>query len=344
MRVFFTRHGWISVGVMCLSLAFTSGCKSTSLGSGMGWLGWMNPKASASSLSSTPPTKPSVAMLPNPSATTGATAQGVGASNSLATYPSGAGHVQAPAGQLAPGNYSTGPYGMSGQANAQSSGALPYNAAANAYGNNYGAGAAHPLNQTPAYGGYQSPYGANNAAARTADSRSVYGAPDGGSFKPAPHLGSQPAANPSVNSWNGDQWSKSGGVSTPSGTPAGYNDAGSQRGYDDGSWNPPAANGGQSSYLDRADNGSANTAGQVNSSATPRRDGPFRPGSTNRNGGSLPANAAATAQAQTGNSSNYPSTAYPSTGYPSMDPASRTANGAGPYGGNGYQNSLPVLR
>jgi hypothetical protein len=296
MRVFLSKT-WLGVGCICISALPLMGCKSTGPGYGSGWLSWFNPRPPTSSLSSSPPVKPSVATLPNPAMTTGA--GNAGTSTSLASFPAavgGAGHSHS-------GGYNTGPYNMS------SSSASPQGNSPSAFS----ASANHFPSQAPAHGGYQSPHAVPaGGGTLTADNRNMYGSPDASA--PRSSFNSSYSAAPAT-SWSSGAYSPANAASAAmpqSGAiPTNYNGAADSR-YNAGA-------GG--SYLDRVE-GAGTTAAPA--TAAP---GAYRPGSTNRNDGALPmAPAAGNAQplsASSGAGGAYPTTGYPSTGYGNSLPATQ---------------------
>jgi hypothetical protein len=307
MRVFFSPRTWLGVGCVCLATLPMSGCKSYGPSPGMGWLSWFSPRPTATALSSTPPTKPSVATLPNPGATTGAASAAV--PTSLASYP-GAG-ATAGGSQPAASGYYTGPYGTAGQ----SSAAIPGTAAgglAHTGVSPYGAAntAAQPA-QLPAYSGYQSPYASTaGGAARTADSRSAYGNA----------YDVTPKANPYV-----AQSAQLGGghthASASGGVPTGYAEPAAAASA--GNWVPPA-NGASQNWTP--------PAGHPATSIPNAAANAYRPGSTSRNAAALPASPATLAPAPTSATTSpaYPATLYPSTGLPNIgEPSANSSSGPG---------------
>lgn len=357
MRVYFPRPVWLRVGILSLSVASLTGCKTMPAPPGLGWLGWWSdPKPAASSLSTAPPVRPSVANLPPPSASTGNASGYNASSTSLTSYPSGTGVTGAGNGQ-SPSGYSVGQYSMTGaqpyagqghsgqplaaqghaaQGHAGHGHAGHSHSPANpgaAYGGNLGSAASSQPAQAPAHSGYQSPYATSAATGgqmRTADSRSLYSANETAP-KQNPYVAS--SNNAAAGGWNddnrgpGNSYTAPQGVAAESptrgltGSPAGYSSAG-------GSWTPGDAGSALTPSADRVLDSDSLTPPPI------RRDGTFRPGSTGRNSSVLPAAgsgpAASSPQqpaAPAGYGSAYPSTSYPSTGYPSLGGSERAAAG-----------------
>jgi hypothetical protein len=370
MRILLSPRFWMSIGIMCLSVASATGCRS-GMGAGPGWFSWMNPKPpSAGALATTPPTKPSsVAMLPNPTTTTGATTPGTGTG---AAIPYAGAAQQHAAHNPAPNHYNTGPYPMSGHGSSPSLGAAAGASASNPYAGSSTSAAP----SAPGYNGYQSPYANSlNNAARTADNRSSYQAPDANTYRSNPYANANPQGVAPAGNTSSDQWNRGASLGNSGSAPATFNES-APRGFAEsqaeqpmgtaGGWTPPANNASsQSNYLDKYQPTSA-PANPAAAAQTPRRNasGPYQPGSTSRNGGTLPATLNTGAQPSSavpatssypstnfpatsypaGNypASNYPtssyqSTGYPASNYPTMDPARTATGNAG--GINAYQTA-----
>jgi hypothetical protein len=318
MRAILSRWSMMLAAVTCLSLLASTGCKTGVSMPGSDWLSWAKRPSATSLAANQYPQRPSANALPNPSATTNpqSTYPGFGAPNNYAANQSGG-----------TTGYNTGPYSMAGQSSAAAA-ANRARLAADSYPNQSGSqGQSSAPYQSP-YSNQRSATSTSNPYTATADSRNSYA----NSYSNSAARNSYPAtpasgarAGQMLNGASGPYSGQTAKSTYPATAPASYPQTqpygSTAQPYGTSPAAPSNGYSATSTYgaTARPNYGAATAANTANLA-------PYRPGTTNRNGGQLPSSPSLNAG---GTGSGYPGASYPSTGssssysYPSSGSSTR---------------------